>query len=347
MSMNLDRRSFMTVSAGGTLLAALPVVGRAQGKLGKVEYGVASIDPLYSAAYVALKRDLFKAQGLDVNYLNTQSGPRSKQLLAAGQITIATSGVNDAIALNLAGKGTTVIYGFDQRVPFANLMVRKADFDSGRIKSVKDLAGKTIAVTQPQAATWLMATYITDRAGILKQVNIRGLGDFATMMGAVKAGQVDATIATISMLDSAKQQGWGHTLFDVTDEKAWNETFGGNVPGVGCYVLEDSIKPNGEALQAFVTAMAKAQDVLNTSTPEQIVDGIFDTYLTGYERDATLRAVRVYKAGVWSKNNEVSADAYNRLIRIMGDGRQFSNAELEAVPYRKVVDMSFLGKAKR
>ncbi|MCE9658168.1 MAG: ABC transporter substrate-binding protein [Burkholderiales bacterium] len=347
MSRNLDRRSFMAVSAGGTLLAALPVVARAQGKLGKVEYGVASIDPLYSAAYVALKRDLFKQQGLEVNYLNTQSGPRSKQLLAAGQIGIATSGVNDAIALNLAGKDTTVIYGFDQRVPFANIMVRKADFDSGKIKSVKDLAGKTIAVTQPQSATWLMATYISDRAGILKQVNIRGLGDFATMMGAVKAGQVDATIATISMLDSAKQQGWGHTLFDVTDEGAWKETFGGNVPGVGCYVLQESLKTNGEALQAFVTAMAKAQDVLNSSTPEQIVDGIFDAYLTGYEREATLRAVRVYKAGVWSRNNDVSNDAYTRLIGIMGDGRQFSNAELEAVPYKKVVDMSFLSKAKR
>jgi len=345
--MNLDRRSFLTVSAGGTLLAALPVVARAQGKPGKVEYGIASIDPLYSAAYVALKRDLFKQQGLEINYLNTQSGPRSKQLLAAGQIGIATSGVNDAIALNLAGKDTTVIYGFDQRVPFANIMVRKADFDSGKIKSVKDLAGKTIAVTQPQSATWLMATYISDRAGILKQVNIRGLGDFATMMGAVKAGQVDATIATISMLDSAKQQGWGHTLFDVTDEGAWKETFGGNVPGVGCYVLQESLKTNADGLQAFVTAMAKAQDVLNTSTPEQIVDGIFDAYLTGYEREATLRAVRVYKAGVWSRNNEVSADAYTRLIRIMGDGRQFSNAELEAVPYGKVVDMSLLSKAKR
>ena len=64
--------------------------------------------------------------------------------------------------------------------PFANIMVLKADFDSGKIKSVKDLAGKTVAVTQPQSATWLMATYISDRAGILKQVNIRGLGDFAT-----------------------------------------------------------------------------------------------------------------------------------------------------------------------
>jgi NitT/TauT family transport system substrate-binding protein len=152
MSIRLDRRSFLAVSAGGTVLTAFPVAARAQARAGKVEYGVASIDPLYSAAYVALKRDLFKQQGLEVNYLNTQSGPRSKQLLAAGQITVATSGVNDAIALALAGKGTTVIYGFDQRVPFANIMVRKADFDSGKIKTVKDLAGKTIAVTQPQSA---------------------------------------------------------------------------------------------------------------------------------------------------------------------------------------------------
>lgn len=345
MSKHLDRRTFLTVSAGGTLLTALPVA-RAQPKFGKIDYGIASIDPLYAVAYTALKRDLFKAQGLDVNYMNTQSGPRSKQLLAAGQLFITTTGVNDAIALSLAGKPATVVFGFDQRVPFANLMIRKADFDSGKIKSIKDLAGKTVAVTQPQAATWLMAIYIADRNGIMKDVNVRGLGDFATMMGAVKSGQVDATIATISMLDSAKQQGWGHTLFDVTDEKTWNDVFGGAVPGVGCYVLEESLKPRGDAIQAFVTAMSKAQEVLNNSTPEQIVDGIFDTYLTGYEKEATLRAVRVYKSGVWSKNNEVSADAYNRLIKIMGDGRQFSNAELQAVPYSKVVDMSFLKKAR-
>lgn len=345
MSTSFDRRTFLTISAGGALLTALPLA-RAQ-KPGKIDYGIASIDPLYAVAYMALKRGLFKEQGLEVNYLNTQSGPRSKQLLAAGELFITTTGVNDAIALSLAGKPTSIVFGFDQRVPFANLLIRKADWESGKIKSVKDLAGKSIAVTQPQAATWLMAIYIADRNGIMKQVNVRGLGDFATMLGAVKAGQVDACIATISMLDSAKQQGWGHTLFDVTDEKAWNDVFGGNVPGVGCYVLEESRKTRGDAIQAFVTAMAKSQAILNESSPEQIVDEIFSSYLTGYEREATLRAVRVYKAGVWSRNNEISADAYNRLIGIMGDGRQFSNKELQAVPYDKVVDMSFLRKARK
>lgn len=342
-----SRRQFLTVSAGGVLLAAMPAAARASAKHGKIDYGIASIDPLYAVAYVTMKRGLFQAEGLEVNYLNTQSGPRSKQLLAARELFITTTGVNDAVALSLAGKQATVVFGFDQRVPFANILIRRQDYESGRIRSVKDLAGKTIAVTQPQAATWLMAIYIADRNGIKKDVNVRGLGDFATMMGAVKSGQVDASIATISMIDSAAQQGWGHTLFDVTDEKSWNEVFGGSVPGVGCYVLAESVRRRPEAIQAFVSAMAKGQAILNASTPEQIVDMIFADYLTGYERAATLRAVQSYKRGLWNESNEITPEAYRRLISIMGDDRQFSNAELAKVPYESMVDMSFLRKARQ
>lgn len=343
----LDRRQFLTISAGGVVLATLPGAAQASPKLGRIDYGIASIDPLYSAAYVAIKNGFFQEQGLEVNYLNTQSGPRSKQLLAARELFITTTGVNDAVALSLAGKQATVVFGFDQRVPFANIMVRKQDFESGKIRKLSDLAGKTVAVTQPQAATWLMAVYIADRNGIKKDVNVRGLGDFATMLGALKSGQVDASIATISMIDSAVQQGWGHPLFDVTDEKAWNETFGGSVPGVGCYVLAESVKRRPEQIQAFVSAMVKAQAILNNSTPEQIVDLVFDQFLTGYERAATLRAVQSYKRGLWNTSNEITAEFYNRLISIMGDDRQFSNAELSKVPYDVMVDMSFLKKSRQ
>jgi NitT/TauT family transport system substrate-binding protein len=132
----------------------------------------------------------------------------------------------------IAGKPATLVFGFDQRAPFANILVRKQDNDSGKIRSVKDLADKTVAMTQPQSATWLMATYIADRNGVKDKVTVRGLGDFATMLAAVKSGQVDAAVATISMIDSAKQQGWGYALFDVTDEKTWLKLFGGPVPGV-------------------------------------------------------------------------------------------------------------------
>ena len=63
-----DRRSFLGISAGGTLLATLPSAAAwAQARHGKIDYGVASIDALYSAIYVTLKQGYFTAEGLDVS----------------------------------------------------------------------------------------------------------------------------------------------------------------------------------------------------------------------------------------------------------------------------------------
>jgi NitT/TauT family transport system substrate-binding protein len=344
----LDRRSFLSIGAGGAALALLPSPALwAQARLGKMDYGVASIDALYSAIYVTLKQGHFTAEGLDVNYINSQSGPRSKQMLAAGQLFITTTGVNDSVALSLAGKPSTVVFSLDRRVPFANILVHKENLGPGKLQKVSDLAGKSIAVTQPQAATWLMAIYIADRAGIKDKVNVRGLGDFVTMLGAVKSKQVDATIATISMIDAAKQEGWGATLFDVTDEKNWNETFGGDVPGVGCYVLSESIEKRGPAIQAFVNAMVKGSEWTKANSAEAIVDLIYQDYLSGFPKEAALRAVRIYKDSVWNYTNVLDKATYDRLLRIMGDGRQFSNDELKNVPYEKSVDMTFVRKARK
>ncbi len=347
MTSTLDRRSFLSIAAGGTVIATLPALPAwAQARHGKIDYGVASIDSLYSAIYVTLKQGYFAAEGLDVNYINSQSGPRSKQMLAAGQIFVTTTGVNDSVALTLAGKPSTVVFSFDRRVPFANILVHKDNFGPGKLQKVQDLAGKTIAVTQPQAATWLMAVYIADSAGIKDKVTVRGLGDLVTMLGAVKSKQVEATIATISMMDAAKQEGWGVPLFDVTDEKTWNEVFGGDVPGVGAYVLSDAVEKRAPAIQAFVNALVKGQDWMKVNPTEKIVDLVYQDYLSGFPREAVLRAVAIYKSSLWNDSNVLSKDSYDRLIRIMGDGRQFSNEELKTVPYEKAVNMSFVRKAR-
>lgn len=342
----MDRRSFLAITAGGTLAVALPLPASGQmKKLGKIEYGVASLDPLYAAAYVAARKGLFAEEGLEVELLNSQSGPRSKQMLAAGQLFVTTTGVNDSIALTLAGKSATLVLGFDNRVAFANILVHKDLYDSGKVRKVADLAGQTIAVTQPQAATWLMAIYILDRAGLKDKVEVKGLGDFATMMGAVKTKQVAATIATVSMVDAAKQEGWGVPIFDVSDAKSWDTVFGGDVPGVGCYILADSVKKRPEVVQAFVNALVKSTDILKASSPETITDLVYEPFLSGFPRESVLRGVRVYKQ-TWNYTNVIPKDGYDRLIGIM-TGRQFTEDELKKTPYETMVDMSFVKKARK
>ncbi len=116
------------------------------------------------------------------------------------------------MALSLAGKPSTVVFSLDRRVPLANILVHKDNLGPGRLQTVADLAGKTIAVTQPQSTTWLMAIYLAERFGIKDKVTVRGLGDSMTMLGAVKSKQVDATIATMSMIDAAIQGGWARRI---------------------------------------------------------------------------------------------------------------------------------------
>jgi NitT/TauT family transport system substrate-binding protein len=293
-------------------------------------------------AYVALKNGYFA--DLDVKYMNSQSGPRTKQLLAAGQVQMATTGVNDSIALCLAGKPSVLIACFDVRVPFANLLVNKKLFDAG-LRDVKALAGKSIGVTQPQSATWLMATYIADRAGLKDKITIKGLGDYATMMGAVKSGAVECCTATFGMLEKAQQEGWGVPLFDVTNDANWTSTFGGDVPGYGCYVLQETIDKRPEAVQALATGIVKATDFIKTASPQDIAQLIHADYLQSFPMESVLSAVTAYKK-TWTQDNLITKERYGRLVSIM-EGRQFTETELKTVPYEKTVNMSFVQQARK
>lgn len=326
------------------LLAApfvLSTAARAQSSA-KFEFGVAGIDPIYSAPYVAFEKGYFKDAGIEVGYLNSQSGPRTKQMLTAGQVLIGCSGVNDALATTVAGKPTTVVFGLDRRITYANILIRKED--AGKFKSVADLSGQRLAVTQLQSATWLMAVFIAEKGGA-KDVDIRGLGDFATMLGALKSKQVAATIATSAMLDQMKGEDWAVPLFSIGDDASWISTFGGDVPGIGCYVLQEQIDKNPAAIQAAVTGLVKAQNFINSSSPEEIADLLHEDYMNSLPKTTVLSGLTFYKKNVFSPDNIISEDNYALLSNIIKD-RQFTPEQMSKIPYKMAINMDFVRKAR-
>jgi NitT/TauT family transport system substrate-binding protein len=320
----------------------LPTPGRAQLSGTKYEFGVASIDPIYSAIYVAFKNGYFKDAGLDIAYLNSQSGPRTKQMVAAGQLLLGCSGVNDALATTIAGKPTTVVFGLDRRITYANLLIRKED--AGKFKTIADLSGQRVAVTQPQSATWLMAVFMTEKGGA-RDVDIRGLGDFATMLGALKSKQVAATVATTAMLDQVKREDWAVPLFSIGDDASWNSTFGGNVPGIGVYVLQEQIEKNPKAVQAAVSALVKGSDLIKASSPESLTDLIYEDYMSGLPKETVTNGLAFYKKNVFSSDNIITEESYGRLVAIMKD-RQFTPEQMEMVTYKTAINMDFVRKAR-
>lgn len=165
------------------------------------------------------------------------------------------------------------------------------------------------------------------------------------MLGALKTGSVAASMATMSMMEQARQEGWGVPIFDATTEASWNEFMGGDVPGIAALTLQDTIQKRPETVQAFVTGLVKAQDFITAHSAAEIADAIYDDYLNAFPRAAIEKTLGVQGNRV-PEDNLISQDAYDRMTAIMGDGRQFSNDEIKTVPYAKCVDMSFVRKAR-
>jgi len=343
-AINRARRRMMLAASAGAGLTLAGVAPMARAAATKVAYGQGSIDPFFSAGYVALAKGFF--DGLDVEYLNSQSGPRTNQLLAAGQIMFGATAATAAPAVTLAGKPAKLIFGFDRKLTYANVIVRRADKDAGTITSLKDLAGKRMGATQPQSSTWLMAKYLTERAGVGNTVDIRPLGDLATMLGALKTGSVSASMASMSMMEQAIAEGWGAPIFDATTDTDWDQFIGGDVPGIAALTLADTIDKHPDVVQAFVTGLVRAQDFITAHSAAEVTDVIHDKYLNAFPRASVEKTIGVYQDTVFLRDNIITPDAYKRMAGIMGEGRQFSNEQMATVPYDTCVDMRFVQRAR-
>lgn len=347
-SVRIHRRQFVLGSLAGALaLSATGGIGRAQAQSdGKVVYGIGNLDTMFSAGFVALKNGYFKELGLDAQFIDCQNGPRARQMLAAGQIDICCSASFDPGVVSAAGKPTKVIAGIDRRLPYANVVVRKDLYDGG-VKKFSDLAGKRIGVSGPKSAFWLMATHMVEKAG-LQGVEIRAIGGTPEMLAALKSGQVDATMATITMMDQAEKEGWGVPIVTINDDAGWSEAMGvgGDIPGQWIYALADTVASRPDAMQAFVGGWMKGNDFIMSHTTEEVAELIHADYLSSLPKETVASTVAILKSKVWSQNNIVEKDAYDRVMDVMAHDRLISDADAAKLSYDQGADMSFARKVR-
>jgi NitT/TauT family transport system substrate-binding protein len=342
MMPTIDRRSLLKIAFAGSTLVLFADGGLATES---IAIGAAGADAAYAAIYVAIKNGYFAEEGLNTEHVDSQSGPRGKQMLSAKQIFASSSGSSDSVALTMAGKPAVLIFSMEKRPAGANIIVTRRLFDAG-LRSVKDLAGRTIGVTQPQGWTWLLGAYITEAANLRTPVELKPLGDLTTMLAAVKSNAVDGCVATFPMVEQAVQQEWGSPIFRVGNEEDWGSVFSGDLPGTGLFVLKDAIDQKPDVLQKLVNGLVKASDFLRRSSAEEIAGTIHADYLPGTQSAALVRGINEYKS-VWNYENECSPADYERLLDVMGHGRMYATADLgEKAKFADAVDMSFVRYAR-
>jgi NitT/TauT family transport system substrate-binding protein len=174
--------------------------------------------------FIAQQKGWFKEAGLDLSLMDFQAAAQVPLAVVSGDadfgVTAFTAGF-----FNLAAKGgLKVIAAQSAERPGYQLnviAVTNAAWDAG-VRSVKDLAGKRVAVTTVGSSVHYSLEIVARKHGVdTKTLTIVALQSIPNMVAAFKGGQVDAAVFPITTFRQVEADGSGKPIAYVGDEVRW------------------------------------------------------------------------------------------------------------------------------
>ena len=350
--MTWTRRRFLTAASAAAVIAARRVPALAQApKPITVSHSVSTF--VYGQHLVAKEKKFFEEEGVAVpSFIVPGGGAKVVQALAAGQAMFALGDSNHPLKITEKGKDALMLFATDTRCSYANIVVRKDLFERG-VKSVEALGEAKLVGRKPLVAataigsgTYVYGVYVLkgikapDGKPVHEHVEWVSGGASTTMLGGLKAGKFDAIMAVPEWQWAAEEEGFGHAIYDVQDEKAWNRVFGGPIPVTVGYTLRETIEKSPDLVQGYVNACYRAQQWIHRAKDEEIVELLSKPYMDTFSRDIVLRSVKYYRT-IFDWDFMIDEPSYTNGIKVW-----VPLAVDKPVPYAKAVDMTFVKKAR-
>ncbi|WP_224407689.1 ABC transporter substrate-binding protein [Afifella sp. IM 167] len=269
----VTRRLFCAAAGLGLLAATtLSAPAVAQDKL-KVNIGVAGFHFVpYMPIILARELGMFEKAGLDAELVSINGGSLVATALIGGSIDVASGYYEHTITFASKGKDVRAIV-LTTKLPGMALYVAPPSFDE--VKTVKDLAGKSVGVTSPGSATDFLLKYILRKDGVDENsVSIVAVGGPASTIAAAEQGQVAAvvngepSITPLQMKDPDRFR----ILADTRTEEGTKELFGGEYPAASLYARAEWIDSHQEEARRLAKAMVMTLRWMHSHTTQEWVD---------------------------------------------------------------------------
>jgi NitT/TauT family transport system substrate-binding protein len=351
----LTRRELL-VAAGAVAGAGLARPARAQTpKPITVSHSVSTF--VYAQHLVAKELGLFEkeAVAVDKGFIVPGGGAKVVQALAAGQAMFALGDSNHPLKISEKGKEAVILFATDTRCSYANIVARKELHDAGltgveKLGTMKRPGGGkwVIAATAIGSGTHVYGNYVLEqyRAPDGKSLNTAvewvGGGGSTTMLGGLKAGKFDAIMAIPEWMWAAEDQDFGKAIYNVLDEKVWNQVFGGPLPVTVGYCLKETVEKSPELVQGYVSACYAAQKWIQKAADDDILKLLHKAYMDTFSREEILKSIRYYK-GIFDWDFLVDPKEYDAVLKIFLQTKVLDRE----IPFQKAVDLSFARKAQQ
>ncbi|KZD20770.1 ABC transporter substrate-binding protein [Tardiphaga robiniae] len=224
----------------------------------------------YLPTVLAKQLGEYEKAGLAVELVDLKGGSDALKAVLGGSADVVSGYFDHCV--NLAAKKqelqSFVVY---DRYPGLVLVVSPKH--TGKITSIKDLAGKKVGVSAPGSSTDFFLKYQLKKNGLDPAgTSVIGVGLGATAVAAMEQGQIEAAV----MLDPAVTvlQGSHKDLTILSDTRTQKDTlavFSGEYPGGALYSTTAWVKGHEKEVQGLTNAIMNTLKWIHSHTPEEIM----------------------------------------------------------------------------
>ncbi|HRD75680.1 MAG TPA: ABC transporter substrate-binding protein [Hyphomicrobiaceae bacterium] len=343
--MPVSRRTLML--GGGAAIGAglLPTAVTAQAKTATLAFGPSTA--VYGLGMVAEAKGFFKEEGLDFKLVLGNAGTHGRQALAAGQALFAHGDASHPLQLSTRGKKSKIILATQMIASISNIVVRKDLFDAG-ITTVEKLAAykrpdgakPIVAATAIGSGTWMYGTYVFEANGLGDKVNWVAGGGPKTMFPGLETKQFDAIMAVPGWVIEAEKKGFGKVIYDTSKAGVFQKEFGGTVPVLVVYALEETIQQDKAMVQAFVTGMLKGMKWVKATPIDDVYKLVAEKHFKGVDPEA-VKAELGFDKATWTYDGRIDEAAFARGGKVW----YRKGSDIPESKFADLVDMSFVEAA--
>src|SRR5499426_4418891 len=184
----ITRRRFLTTALA---TGATPLLSRAARAQSPVKIGSAVLGDYAMAGpvIVALEQGMFKAEGLDVEYVPFRGGPDLLKAVMAGECLIGITGSTDILVFREAGMPIKMVATHTEGNHFTLNVAPE-------VQTLADLKGKSIGVTSAGSTTWVFARMVAKSQGWDpdRDVKVVALGGLDAQLAALSRKEIHAFV---------------------------------------------------------------------------------------------------------------------------------------------------------
>jgi ABC-type nitrate/sulfonate/bicarbonate transport system substrate-binding protein len=303
-----------------------------------LKIAVSSPIPQFAPVYLAEVRGYFKDEGLDVQ-IDSGSGAGSVTMLAGGQVDLAYGGVAQSIAM-AQSKPVSILLSTTGGFGVATIVAGPG------IETVDDLEGKRIG-TPGTGSVDSYARLYNKRLGL--NAELVPFTTPAALVGAVKAGQVDAGAGPESLYADVIADGSVHVVLKVGDPEATEALGTITYPEGAMYAVKDVAEDKHDQMVKFVSALLRATADLKSEDPAELAKALkkHEAFANTPLELLTANLTNDIQY-ILPTEGEITADNWDYALEQYKDWEIIKGSDIpDSITYDQLIDMSVLDDASK